>query len=1247
MNKKLLFGFVLMALFCMSTAFATTNDYVAGFNLTSVTGNNASYTPLIKGTNHAFVNNTYYKLVLSTSTTNTTQINSNLGLTVLTNSESISLWIYNNKTAISSFDDAILFYHADTTKYITCSLLTNQITCDEAGNGDAFGFGSGLIKSNSWNNIVYVRNATSNTTYIYINGQIAGSHVISVLGSGTFSNMFSIGSRGKTFDIDHISYKNSSQYYSGVYVYNKALSSTDVAEIYNQRFNQTYHLYSPYRENINQFVAIDSWNGTELNQFSIIDTHTNQQFTTKNGLLYLNSSLNDYSGTGNTLTNSGATYTALGVKGNAYSFDGVDDYISFNSLNMDLLRGSTFSFYTQRTDSSTTTRNILSSSSTTSYSTIRYTLSGGRLYLISNTNSDWCYATDSRFLTQEKLHITISIENYICSIYVNGQAVTMSDNTVSNNITINRMSQSSSAFNGTLDEVTIWNRSLSSAEVLALYQNQTINQSGLVAYYPFDEISTNNTYPFSNLSDKSGNGNTLTNNGATWNGSSVTGIGVYEFNGSNYLTINSNLINITLKETNTYTICTEFSSVNTSVTQAIFSHRNASNSTIAYGLQGGQIRTTLTNSTGSQIGSSSSSLTSNVPYHICVVYKNPDEELWLNAFNQTGATVSGLSSAGLGTFIGTRSSPSNYLNGTIHKHIIFNRSLNSTEITALYNNQTILNGLVAYYDFDNEPTLYNFTASADSYMNQSIENFNISSQFYQASLHQSEVMFQPREILTNNTLSGNVTVSGMGYTATGPSSTVWNLSAGAYNVTTSVTGYFNKTFAVTVTALVSETQNLDNLYTSILKVNATNAWNNSAISSFTVNLTHSTYGTLTGTTTNGSYYFYALNGTYDIILDATEYQSINSSSITLNRTLNTQNYTFSLYPAQSIIFTFRDELTNAIVSNVTIQLIGSLATYSNTTTNGTSFFELISPDSYSYRYNASGYSTRFGYIEVTSRTAYQQTLFLLPSASGTNITVTVVDSSGRNIEGALVQILKYNVSTNTYEIKAQDITDYEGVVVFDAQLNTEYYKFIVQYPIGTVALETSPAYLRSTDLTLVVPTGGASGEDWFSYLNINSDLTFNSVTNNFRYTYTDNQGAVTQGCLYIYELDNSSVSTLINSSCSASASATILIAVDNATNARYRADAKVTINDNEYLDRQIFKSFVIPVNWGATGLLILALMTLAGVFLFLIDPMLVVFIVPIGITLTNALGITYFDIWVPAGVWCISILISYIISRWS
>ena len=62
------------------------------------------------------------------------------------------------------------------------------------------------------------------------------------------------------------------------------------------------------------------------------------------------------------------------------------------------------------------------------------------------------------------------------------------------------------AMNGKLDDIRIYNRALSEAEVKTLYDSEKPPVSGLVAYYPFN----------GNANDESGNGNNGTVNGATF-----------------------------------------------------------------------------------------------------------------------------------------------------------------------------------------------------------------------------------------------------------------------------------------------------------------------------------------------------------------------------------------------------------------------------------------------------------------------------------------------------------------------------------------------------------------------------------------------------------------------------------------------------------------------------------------------------------------------------------------------------------
>ena len=105
-------------------------------------------------------------------------------------------------------------------------------------------------------------------------------------------------------------------------------------------------------------------------------------------------------------------------------------------------------------------------------------------------------------------------------LYVNGIAQTITTNaspiSSSESLQIGESSEYGQPFAGSMDEVRIWNRALCGSEILNNMNAElkVVGQTGLVAYYPFNEGIAAGTNPaVTNAADSSGNGNngTLTN----------------------------------------------------------------------------------------------------------------------------------------------------------------------------------------------------------------------------------------------------------------------------------------------------------------------------------------------------------------------------------------------------------------------------------------------------------------------------------------------------------------------------------------------------------------------------------------------------------------------------------------------------------------------------------------------------------------------------------------------------------------
>jgi len=237
-------------------------------------------------------------------------------------------------------------------------------------------------------------------------------------------------------------------------------------------------------------------------------------------------------------------------------------------------------------------------------------------------------------------------------------------------------------FDGKLDELRVYNRVLSGAEVIELYEGYDapvepdIN-TGLKALYHFT----------GNGNDSSGNGNTLTVSGATLitDKNSVSNQ-AYDFDGVNdylYKTTTTHLPSGASARTisfwakiNTLTADTYFMSYGEGVAGQFFSPRIDSSSKISFmGFSADYATTTTGTTTGW--------------HHYCYVYDGTTLTIYYDG-TSIGSSALTLNTTLVRQFvIGARDyngSVTRYMDCIIDEVAIWGRTLSSTEITSLYNN---------------------------------------------------------------------------------------------------------------------------------------------------------------------------------------------------------------------------------------------------------------------------------------------------------------------------------------------------------------------------------------------------------------------------------------------------------------------------------------------------------------------------------------------------------------------------------
>ena len=187
------------------------------------------------------------------------------------------------------------------------------------------------------------------------------------------------------------------------------------------------------------------------------------------------------------------------------SFDGTDDYVSLSQKVY--LGNQTYSAWVYNLNNKSA---LFGKKESTTNQFITYT--GTKISFEGDTNNDACFSNVN--LDNNQWHNIIVIitptGSSNCSIYVNNNLLNRTDDSLTNsNISLNSIGYSGDGsaiyHNGSLDNVQIFNKSLSQAEITSLYNygRQTkgicnLITDGQVACYDFDDNS---------FGDGSGNGN--------------------------------------------------------------------------------------------------------------------------------------------------------------------------------------------------------------------------------------------------------------------------------------------------------------------------------------------------------------------------------------------------------------------------------------------------------------------------------------------------------------------------------------------------------------------------------------------------------------------------------------------------------------------------------------------------------------------------------------------------------------------
>lgn len=496
------------------------------------------------------------------------------------------------------------------------------------------------------------------------------------------------------------------------------------------------------------------------------------------------------------------------------------------------------------------------------------------------------------------------------------------------------------------------------------------------AYWSFDNV----------LTDSSGNGYTLTNNGAssTANGKIDQ---AYSYDGTNDYMVTSS----TIQPSNTVTYAAWINVTDINMAEGkVIDNDGAGFTGTFIDIVSGDIRAIYN---GNQVLTYSGG-TSNTWHHVVTTYDGVTIRLYVDGVQRDSqAYSSAISYTGSNIVVGARSSTSaGYFEGVIDEVGIWSRALSSSEITDLYNAGAGLNPYAPV-------TTGNFTITAsDSYTTSALSSFNATVDWNGTTTQYS-----------TNTSSIITTIP---------------VNSGLANVTVTANNYFSNS-----TLGHDTTTNLQQTITPYTRIEAFDLVNNNYLNNFTV-----TYNSTDYNTTTGNVSIALFNETATITVSSLNYAN-SEFNITANPYL--ENSTAYLYTNNSLNIFVKKTIDDTLLTEFTEILILStdLTVSENlTTNNGTAYIDLLAPLTYTATFSSENYSTRSYSFTVADSTNRELTAYL--STNTSNILFNVQDTLGNTLSGSTISIFE-NVGGNVVGV-ATALSDAFGQATINLDTSTEY-----------------------------------------------------------------------------------------------------------------------------------------------------------------------------------------------------------------
>lgn len=290
-------------------------------------------------------------------------------------------------------------------------------------------------------------------------------------------------------------------------------------------------------------------------------------------------------------------------------------------------------------------------------------------------------------------------------------------------------------------------------------------------------------------------------------------------------------------------------------------------------------------------------------------------------------------------------------------------------------------------------------------------------------------------------------------------------------------------------------------------------------------------------------------------------------------------------------------------------------------------------------YEYSGYHT-----ELTDPS---KSIVLYSVDNSTQIYFQVLDVNSDPIEDAYINVLKYDIDTNTYVTTEIIKTDSQGQAIGNLVLYNTFYNFIIYYGGEIVYTEQAIRLITNTRTFILTLDQQAWFDRFQKSLTINHGLTFNNATNNFVFTWVDPAATIHNACLTVSKTNISGQYTLLNN-CTEASSGIILYNIVPTNGTTYTARSYLKYDTEFILDTLSF--ITSPSNYfhysqPNLALFIAALLSLTFFFIGLPHPVVSLILYSVSLIFSYLLGMIAVALPFVGGLIVLALIQIYLLRR--